>query len=166
MIACAPPVPASGLGIAPLMPTRVNASRKLGFIPEPIRGCRIFHVLRVTFWSFVMRTSSVPNGDISAPPRAIQEPEQGEIDFGRDTETEAGAYSYAQELAKRTVMATQMDCRTVDAAIYTISRRYRLGSFVRKLWKSEPAVPRYDRVRRLERAYKDAMRSVQERLGL
>lgn len=104
-----------------------------------------------------------PTGAVSTLNSAGHVSKQGEFTFGFDTTTERGAYAYAQELAKRTVMATQVDCRTVDAAIYITSRRYKLGSFVKKLWKGEAAVPRYDKIKRLELAHHDAVRSMKER---
>lgn len=96
---------------------------------------------------------------------ATHAPQQGELEIKFNTETDRGAYAYAQEMAKQTIMAMQVDCRTVDAAIYVTARRYKLGSFLKKLWKDEPAVPRYDRIKRLERAHRDALRCLRERFA-
>lgn len=138
-----------------------------GFIARVIGECRVFeffkHASSVTSKEVQVRFSQAPDRADMAQSRAKTAYDPVGLPVGFDDTTEKGALAYAQELARKTVMATQVDCRTVDAAIYSISRRYKLNSFVRKLWKGEPVVIRLHLIRRLERTYIDAMRTVRDR---
>lgn len=108
-----------------------------------------------------MHTLSVPDGAVSAPIGSKRVPERPELALGYDLTTEEGVLRYARELARRTIMATQMDARTIDASIQSVSVRYRLKSFLRKLWKNERVVIRAYLLFRLERAHQEAMRSLE-----
>lgn len=89
----------------------------------------------------------------------------GELALGHDLSSPRGARAYADMLVERAVMATQMDAGTLEAAIHSLSRRYRLGSFIRKLWKGEACSLHLDKIVRLERAHDDALRALRNRLG-
>jgi len=163
------PVPVPALEVAPMMPERVNAL--LRGVVGKIIGCRLFHhVHSLPVRSLAMGTFAAPDGAIPALDGANTEPIQAksafpddELPIGHNRRTPEGAYAYTRELARRTIMAVQLDAGTIDAAIYIISRRYKLGTYLRKLWKGEVAVPRLDKVLRLEDAHRDAMRSVRDR---
>jgi hypothetical protein len=88
-----------------------------------------------------------------------------ELAIGHDLSSPKGARAYAEHLARETVMAAQADAGTKDAAIHGTARRYKLGSFLRKLWKGEPCALHLDKIIRLERAHADAVRSIRERFG-
>lgn len=85
-----------------------------------------------------------------------------ELALGYDLSTEPGARAYCRELARRTVMRLQAELLTKEAAIHATARRYRLGSFIRKLWKDEPCACTLDKVVRLERAHDAAMAASEE----
>lgn len=104
-----------------------------------------------------IRAQAAPAGAI---PRAFP---SDELALGHDLSSPKGARAYCEALVARTVMAAQADAGTKDAAIHSIARRYRLGSFVRKLWKGEACSLHLDKVIRLQRAHDDAVRSLRER---
>lgn len=89
----------------------------------------------------------------------------GELALGHDLSSPRGARAYAEHLARQTVLAAQADAGTKEAAIHGTARRYRLGSFLRKLWKGEPCALHLDKMIRLQRAHDDAVRTVRERFG-
>lgn len=110
-----------------------------------------------------MGVLTAPKGAFCAPEGAERAPKQAELALSYDLTTEIGSINYARELARRTVMATQQDARTVDAAIFSITARYQFRSFIKKLWKGERVVIRAHLLNRLERAHDDAMRSLERR---
>lgn len=107
---------------------------------------------------------NVPHRTFTVPDSAATGQDRPELAISYDLSTEAGCRAYARELVVRAVMATQMETRTKEAAIYSLERRYKLGSFIRKLWKDQPVVIRADRLVRLERAHSDAIRALKGRL--
>ena len=86
--------------------------------------------------------------------------DHGKLKLGYSTKTEKGMYEYAHQLCARTVMALQVRYRTKEGAIDSITREYRLGSFITKLWKRQRVVIKAHKLECLESAHDRAIREL------
>lgn len=70
-------------------------------------------------------------------------------------------YEYARRLAVRTVMALQIRYKTKEGSIDAITREYKLGSFITKLWKGQRVVIKAHKLECLKSAHDRAIREIQ-----
>jgi hypothetical protein len=137
------------LEVVSIMPAWVNG-RGANCTYGQIIGCRVFQFFNHV--STVLRKEKMMfnNTGMDFPNTGNDFPNQGEsFPFTYDISTDQGAYDLARTMTRRLVIVTQQDAKTVENAIHSISRQYRLGTFIENLWKGKPAsitVPKFVRL--------------------
>ncbi len=171
------PVPVSGLGNrvddvlrnqscgVALCKARVGQLNRWIMETQQIIECRIFqfvnHVHSLSVRSLAMGIFAGPERTFIGQdgPEPVLTAEK--LKLGYDRRTEQGMYEYARRLCVRTVMALQVRYKTKDGAIQSITREYRLGSFITKLWKGQNVVIKGHKLECLKSAHDRAVRDVQ-----
>lgn len=83
-----------------------------------------------------------------------------------DLLTPEGAKNAAREVAAQTVKLARVDAKTQEVAIQEISRRHRLGSFIKKLLADEAVSIHLDKYGRLCRALEEQIELSEKRSAL
>lgn len=87
-----------------------------------------------------------------------------EFVLNQDLTSPDGAQVHCRELARRAVDLTVVRAKTKDAAIFSLSRRYRFGSWLGKLHRGQKVTLHLHLYERLCRAVEDAARELERQV--
>lgn len=82
-----------------------------------------------------------------------------ELFLGHDKTCPDSIREESAAMVRRTVMTLRTECRTTDASLYYLSRKYGLKSLPRKLFYGEPATIHAHQYFRLQKAFRAALKA-------
>jgi hypothetical protein len=96
---------------------------------------------------------------MTSPSREISSQSGEEFYLEHDLTSPDGAYSAARVFVVRSCMLLQGELKTSEASLHWLSKKYGLGSLPKKLKYSEPCKLQAWQFFRLQKAYRNAVKS-------